>query len=113
MSDTKVTTTIIMAVRLSTRKPTSILRSPTTIHVYRVSLKWAPSSATLLSVIADRIKATNTPRMVKVWLSRRPIQLPPKDVPRIPASRAPASGAMGTASRVEAESVALIVVISF
>jgi hypothetical protein len=43
-----------------------------------VSLKLAPSMATLLSVIADRTKATNTPRMVSVWLRRRPIQLPPK-----------------------------------
>ena len=33
INDTKVTTTIIMAVRLSTRKPTSIFRPPTTIQV--------------------------------------------------------------------------------
>ena len=32
LTDTKVTTTIIMAVRPSTRKPTSIFRPPTTIH---------------------------------------------------------------------------------
>jgi hypothetical protein len=32
MSDTKVTTAIIMAVRPSTRKPTSIFRPPMVIH---------------------------------------------------------------------------------
>ena len=33
MSETKVTTHIIMAVRPSTKKPISIFRSPTTIQV--------------------------------------------------------------------------------
>ncbi len=33
MSETKVTTTIIIAVRPSTRKPISIFRPPTTIQV--------------------------------------------------------------------------------
>ena len=32
ISDTKVTTHIIVAVRLSIRKPTSIFRLPTVIH---------------------------------------------------------------------------------
>ena len=98
-----------MAVRLSMRKPTSIFRPPTTIQVYRVSLKRAPSKATLLKVRADSTKATNTPRMVSEWLRRRPIQLPPNAVPKIPARIDPASGASGTASSVDAESVALIV----
>jgi hypothetical protein len=50
--------------------------------------------------------------MVNEWLSFRPIQLPPRAVPKTPAKTAPTSGAMGTAKRVVAESVALIVVIS-
>ncbi|MNT90588.1 hypothetical protein D3C72_2315200 [compost metagenome] len=55
--------------------------------------------------MADRMNATSTPRMVRVWLSRRPSQLPPKVVPKMPASSAPASGAKGTARSVEAERV--------
>src|SRR6478735_10606918 len=75
-----------------------------------VALKRAPSSATLLSVKAEITKAMNTPRMQSVWDRRRPIQLPPNLVPRMPAARAPASGASGTASRVEALRVWLIVI---
>jgi hypothetical protein len=63
--------------------------------------------------MTDNTKATATPKMVKEWLSFRPIQLPPKAVPKTPANMAPTSGAMGTAKRVVAESVALIVMISF
>src|SRR5215208_5409767 len=74
-----------------------------------VWLKRAPSSATLLSVIAEITKATNTPRMHSVCDRRRPIQLPPKVVPKTPASRAPARGASGTMSRVEALRVWLMV----
>ena len=33
MSETKVTTTIIIAVKLSTQKPTSIFKPPATIQV--------------------------------------------------------------------------------
>src|SRR3954469_5661940 len=73
-----------------------------------VSLRRAPSMATLLSVIADSTKATNTPRMVKVCDRRRPMTLPPKVVPRTPASSAPASGASGTASRVDVFRVVLM-----
>src|SRR6476646_5535888 len=72
-----------------------------------VWLKRAPST-TLLSVIAEITKAMNTPRMVKVCDRRRPMRLPPKVVPRMPASKAPASGASGTASRADAESVWLM-----
>ena len=102
MSETKVTTHIIMAVRPSTRKPISIFKPPTTIQVYRVSLKRAPSTTTLCKVSADSTKAMNTPRMVKVWLSLRPSQLPPSWVPNTPARTAPASGAIGTANKVDA-----------
>ena len=66
MSETKVTTHIIMAVRPSIMKPISIFKPPTTIQVYRVSLNRAPSQATLCRVSADRTKATNTPRMVRL-----------------------------------------------
>src|SRR5690349_1034366 len=54
-----------------------------------VWLKRAPSAATLLSVMADRMKAISTPRMVKVCDRRRPMTLPPR-------------GASGTASSVAA-----------
>src|SRR3954471_13898830 len=67
-----------------------------------VSLKRAPSCPTLQSVIAEMTKAMNTPRMHSVCDRRRPIRLPPKLVPRTPASTAPTSGASGTARRVEA-----------
>src|SRR5689334_9475169 len=74
-----------------------------------VWLKRAPSTATLLSVIAEITKAMNTPRIVRVCDSRRPIRLPPSVVPKMPAAAAPASGASGTASRVAALRVVLIV----
>ena len=67
-----------------------------------VWLKRAPSIATLLSVMADSTKATNTPRMHRVCDRRRPIKLPPKVVPKTPASAAPTRGARGTASSVVA-----------
>src|SRR6185369_2809763 len=70
-----------------------------------VWLKRAPSKATLMSVMAETTNATNTPRMHSVCDRRRPIQLPPNVVPKIPASTAPARGASGTISRVEALSV--------
>ncbi len=54
-------------------------------------------------IMADTMNATNTPRMVTVCDSLRPIQLPPRAVPKIPAKSAPASGASGTASKVDAE----------
>src|SRR5574343_913053 len=76
-----------------------------------VALKRAPSSATLLRVMADSTKAMNTPRMGSECDSRRPIQLPPNFVPRMPASVAPARGASGTASRVDAVRVWLMVVL--
>ena len=68
--------------------------------------------ATLLSVMAERMKAINTPRMVSVCEARRPMTLPPKVVPRTPARAAPISGARGTASRVLAERVVLMVFLS-
>src|SRR6187402_562013 len=74
-----------------------------------VALKRAPFTPTAQSVWAERMKAASTPRMVSVCASRRPIQLPPKVVPNRPASRAPASGASGTASSVDALRVVLIV----
>ena len=55
---------------------------------------------TLLSVMADKMKDTNTPKMVKVCDKRRPIQLPPNWVPKIPASKAPTKGARGMANKV-------------
>ena len=64
-----------------------------------LSLKLAPP-ITLLSVMADKMKATSTPRMVKLCERRRPIQLPPNWVPQIPASKEPTSGARGMASSV-------------
>ncbi|MOA62348.1 hypothetical protein D3C78_1877440 [compost metagenome] len=70
-----------------------------------MSLKLAPSMATLLSVMAEITKAINTPRMVSEWLAARPMRLPPKAVPSTPASTEPTSGARGTASRVDAERV--------
>ena len=73
-----------------------------------VSLKRAPSTATLLSVIAEITKAMNTPRIQSVCDRRRPIQLPPNVVPKTPASTAPTRGASGTASRVDALSVWLM-----
>jgi hypothetical protein len=62
--------------------------------------------------MADKTKAVKTPRMVSEWLRRRPTTFPPRVVPKMPANTAPSKGAMGTASKVDAESVALIVVIS-
>src|SRR6267142_5814320 len=105
MSDTKLTTAIIIAVSPSTRKPTSIFRPPSTIHSYTVPLKRAPSTATDLSTIADRMKEMSTPRMVAVWAPRRPTALPKK-----PATMAPASGASGTHSSVDWERVEAMVV---
>ena len=52
--------------------------------------------------MAEMMKATSTPKIVSVWLRRRPIQLPPSEVPKMPASKEPTSGAMGTASKVDA-----------
>src|SRR5947209_3461768 len=99
ISDTKVTTAIIIADRPSTRKPTSIFRSPRTIHSYTVPLKRAPSMATHFSTIADTMNDTSTPRMATLCAPRRPIALPKK-----PAMTAPASGAIGIQSSVEAVS---------
>src|SRR5688572_21476424 len=48
------------------------------------------------------MKAMSTPRIVNVCDRRRPMTLPPKVVPKMPASTAPASGASGTASSVAA-----------
>src|SRR5918993_4139014 len=73
-----------------------------------VSLKRAPSPTTLLSVMAERMKDTSTPRMVSECVTRRPMWLPPNWVPNRPATTAPTSGASGTASRVDAERVALM-----
>ena len=50
--------------------------------------------------------------MVRLWLTRRPMRLPPKAVPKMPATMAPTSGASAMTSRVEAERVWLIVFIS-
>jgi len=58
-----------------------------------------------LSVMADRTKDRNTLKIVSECDMRRPIQLPPNLVPRIPAASAPTSGAMGTARSVERERV--------
>ncbi|MCY1376766.1 hypothetical protein D9M69_642830 [compost metagenome] len=59
--------------------------------------------------MAERMKAISTPRMVRVCEVRRPMTLPPKVVPRMPASAAPTRGASGTARSVLAERVVLMV----
>src|SRR5574343_607955 len=56
--------------------------------------------------MAEMMKATSTPRMVRVCESLRPIQLPPNWVPKTAASAEPTRGASGTASSVLALRVA-------
>src|SRR5688572_29240325 len=73
-----------------------------------VALKRAPSATTLLSVMAEMMKAISTPRMVIECDARRPIRLPPNLVPKRPVMTEPARGASGTASNVDAERVALM-----
>src|SRR3569832_1589501 len=73
----------------------------------------APSTATLLSVIAEITKAMNTPRMHSVWEMRRPNRKPPNKKPKMPASTAPAKGASGTASSVDALRVWLMFLLAF
>src|SRR5688572_31410173 len=73
-----------------------------------VALKRAPSTTTDFSVMAEMMKATSTPRMVSECVTLRPMWLPPNFVPNRPATAAPTRGASGTASRVDAERVALI-----
>jgi len=55
--------------------------------------------------MADSAKAIATPRMVSVCEAARPMRLPPKAVPKIPASADPAKGASGTAHSIGAESI--------
>ncbi|MNT10554.1 hypothetical protein D3C72_1453920 [compost metagenome] len=102
ISETKVTTTIIIAVSESTRKPTSIFRLPMAIHSYTVPLKPAPF-ITSSSTITDSTKEMATPRIVAVCATI----LPPRDseenrsknlVPNRPAIAEPTSGASGIAS---------------
>ncbi|KAF4529847.1 hypothetical protein B566_EDAN018342 [Ephemera danica] len=69
--DTKVTTHIIMAERLSIWKPTSIFSLPTVIHSYSVALNLAPAM-TSLSTITEPMKDTSTPRMVTQCAPARP-----------------------------------------
>ena len=66
--------------------------------------------ATLLSVMAESTKATNTPRMVSPCEARRPSKLPPKRVPKTPTNNEPTNGASGTANRVDTDKVAALMV---
>jgi len=87
-----------MAVRPSTRNPTSIFSPPTTIHSYTVALKRAPSS-TASSVCTEIASEMATPMQVIQCAPRRPICFP-----NMPAATAPTSGASGTASSMFCES---------
>src|SRR5438552_4003714 len=71
-----------------------------------VALKRAPSAATDFSTIAETMKEISTPRIVTVCAPRRPMVLPKK-----PAMIEPASGASGTHSSVDGESVADMIVL--
>ena len=90
ISETKVTTTIIIAVRLSIRKPTSNFRLPMTAQLYSVPLKRLPAS-TSLRTTKEATREMQTPRIAIQWVSVRPM-LRPKN----PAMMAPTSGANGT-----------------
>jgi hypothetical protein len=57
------------------------------------------------SVMAEMMKAINTPRMVRLCVTFRLMTSPPNLVPSTPAMMEPASGAIGTARRVAAERV--------
>ena len=59
-------------------------------------MKRAPSTATLYKVMAEMTKEINTPKMVTLWLTPRPMRRPPKAVPKMPARAEPSSGAKGT-----------------
>ncbi len=90
ISETKVTTTIIIAVRLSIRKPTSNLRSPISAQLYSVPLNTLPAR-TSFSTTSEAIREMKTPRIAIQWVSVRPMERPKK-----PAMIAPTSGANGT-----------------
>jgi hypothetical protein len=64
-SDTDVTTHIMVAVRVSMRKPTSRFTPPAVAHWYRVPLKVLPCS-TSNSVHSDAANEIATPAMVTV-----------------------------------------------
>ena len=63
---------------------------------------------TSLRVIADKMKAINTPKMVTVCEAARLSKLPPKRVPKTPAKTDPAKGARGTANSMLAFNVVLM-----
>ena len=93
ISETLVTTTIINAVKLSIRNPTSNRIPSLTIQVYTDWLKiGAPSKATSLSTTQERMKEVPTPIMVTQCEPARPICLP-----KNPAMIAPNKEARGMA----------------
>ncbi len=91
MSDTNVTTSIIVTVSGSMRKPTASLRSPDRIHVYTSPLNTWPAM-TSRKATAEASIAIATPRMHSQCETLRP-----SFGPNRPTTIAPASGARGTA----------------
>src|SRR5688572_22466785 len=87
-NDTKVTTTIMSAVSLSTRKPTSMRIPSLTSQVYTESLNvGAPSQYSCFSTLQDKRKVMPTAVHVTQWAPARPITRP-----KMPAMTAAVSG---------------------
>jgi hypothetical protein len=98
MSETKLTTSIMVTVSGSTKKPTSRCKPPgiptaeaTCAQVYTEPLMVWWSNTTDWKRIADTTVATSTPRIVTTCAPDRPSVRP-----KSPAAIAPARGASGT-----------------
>src|SRR6266403_2777252 len=90
-SDTKLTTSIIVAVSASIRNPTFMRTVPTWVQVYRSASIGCRASTTCWNTKPDATVAAATPRMATECAPRRPMARPSR-----PAITAPASGASAT-----------------
>ncbi len=75
MRETNVTTTIIMAVKLSIKKPTENLISPEASQVYKSALCLKPDKVAL-NTMADNTSAPPTPNIVSQCAALRGKLLP-------------------------------------